>query len=185
MFLIVGVALAVSSPAGAASSVTVSPNPVPVTANQAVASVTVNWTGLAPNKLVFVDICKKTISDASFNVSDDCGQFSGLTPNGTASGSGTVQLPVFRGQDPAGEAWGCYAPGDTAPAGVTKYTTCYVRVTDDVVLNTDSDSQTALTFLVSDAVIPEAPLTILLPVVGTLAALGGFVLLRRRQTVSV
>ncbi|MTA64787.1 MAG: LPXTG cell wall anchor domain-containing protein, partial [Actinobacteria bacterium] len=33
--------------------------------------------------------------------------------------------------------------------------------------------------------VPEAPLTILLPVVGTLAALGGFVLIRRRQTVSV
>ena len=186
MLLALGVAAAVSAPAGAASSVSVLPNPYPVAPNQVDnLEVTVNWTGLAPNKLVFIDVCKKSISDSSFNAFDDCGQISGITPNGTATGAGTVQLPVFRGQDPAGEAWGCYAPGDVAPAGITKYTTCYVRVTDDVVTNTDSDSETALTFVETGGEVPEAPLTILLPVVGTLAALGGFVLIRRRQTASV
>lgn len=172
-----------AAPAGA-STVTVTPNPVTVTPDQTTANVTASWTGLAANTLVFVDICKKSITDATFDVSADCGAYSGITPNGNAAGANSSVLEVFRGQDPAGESWGCFAAGDQAPAGVTKYTTCYVRVTDNSVLNMDSDSETAFTFSVSSGDVPEAPLTILLPVLGTLAALGGFFLIRR-QTASV
>ena len=172
-----------AAPAGA-STVTVTPNPVTVTPNQTTANVTASWTGLTANTLGFVDICKKSITDPTFDVSADCGAYSQINPNGNPSGSNSAVLEVFRGQDPAGEAWGCFAAGDTAPAGVTKYTTCYVRVTDNNMFNNDLDSETAFTFSVSSGDVPEAPLTILLPVLGTLAALGGFFLIRR-QTVSV
>ena len=173
-----------AAPAGA-STVTVTPNPITVTPDQTTANVTASWTGLTANTLVFLDICKKSITDPTFEASADCGAYSQLNPNGNASGANSTTLEVFRGQDPAGESWGCFAAGDTAPAGVTKYTTCYVRVTDNNMFNNDLDSETAFTFSVSSGDVPEAPLTILLPVVGTLAALGGFVLIRRRQTVSV
>ena len=132
--------------ASAESSVSVTPDPIPVTAEQSAALVQVSWSGLEPRQLVFVDICKKSISDSSFIVAEDCGAYSGLTPNGSASGDGSAELEVFRGQDPAGEAWGCYAEADTAPVGVIKYTTCFVRVTDTAVLNLDSDSETPIRF---------------------------------------
>ena len=180
--LVLGVA-SMAAPAGA-STVTVTPNPVTVTPNQTTANVTASWTGLTANTLGFVDICKKSITDPTFDVSADCGAYSQINPNGNPSGSNSAVLEVFRGQDPAGEAWGCFAAGDTAPAGVTKYTTCYVRVTDNNMFNNDNDSETAFTFSVSSGDVPEAPLTILLPVLGTLAALGGFFLIRR-QTASV
>jgi len=182
--LVVGVAVGFTSAAGAATTTNVTPNPVTVAPDQTTANVTVNWTGATTRTLMFLDVCKKSITDASFDFALDCGAFSGTTPNGTVSGSGSSVLEVFRGQDPAGEAWGCYAPDDTAPAGVTKYTTCYVRVTDNVQSNNDNDSQQAFTFVESSGAIPEAPLTVLLPVVGLLAAMGGFVLVRRNQTVS-
>ena len=134
------------SNASAESSVSVVPDPIPVTAEQSAAPVQVSWSGLAPRQLVFVDICKKSISDSSFTVAEDCGAYSGLTPNGSAAGDGSAELEVFRGQDPAGEAWGCYADADTAPVGVIKYTTCFVRVTDTAVLNVESDSETPIRF---------------------------------------
>ena len=132
--------------ASAESSVSVAPDRIPVTAEQSAALVQVRWSGLEPRQLVFVDICKKSISDSSFIVSEDCGAYSGLAPNGSAAGDGSTELEVFRGQDPAGEAWGCYAEGDTPPAGVIKYTTCFVRVTDTAVLNVESDSETPIRF---------------------------------------
>ncbi len=169
-------------PAGALGSVTVSPNPVTVTSDQELATVTANWSGQPASTLMFIDVCKKTIADPTFNVTFDCSTLSGLTPNGTPSGAGTVQLEVFRGQTPDGESgWGCFAPGDTAPPGIEKFTTCYVRATNNVVTNYLDDTEQAFTFNVSGGVIPESPLTILLPVLGTLVALGGFVFVRRRQ----
>ncbi len=134
------------SNASAESSVSVAPDPIPVTAEQSTALVLVSWSGLEPRQLVFVDICRKSISDSSFAVAEDCGAYSGLTPNGSAAGDGSAELEVFRGQEPAGEAWGCYAEADTAPPGVIKYTTCFVRVTDTTVLNVDSDSETPIRF---------------------------------------
>jgi hypothetical protein len=103
---------------------------------------------------VFVDVCWKSISDASFNPFEDCGQYSQITPNGTADGAGHAAFEVFRGQDPAGENWGCYAEGDTEPPGVWKHTTCYVRVTDTVVSNFDNDAEVPFTFVGSDRVDP-------------------------------
>ena len=151
------VALALLVPAlsaGAQSGVGVGPNPVVVSADQGTAVVEVSWSGLVPGQLVFVDICWRSVTDPAFSVSADCGQYSGVTPNGTADGAGGTMFEVFRGQDPAGESWGCYAPGDTPPAGVTKHTTCFIRVTDTVVLNLDNDSEVPFTFEGSDRVDP-------------------------------
>lgn len=145
--------------ASAESSVSVTPDPIPVTAEQSVALVQVSWSGLEPRQLVFVDICKKSISDSSFIVAEDCGAYSGLTPNGSASGDGSAELEVFRGQEPAGELWGCYAEGDTAPAGVVVYTTCFVRVTHTVASNLDSDSETPIRFVGSPRVDPGTSAT--------------------------
>ncbi|MEI7887199.1 MAG: hypothetical protein WCJ04_07385 [Actinomycetes bacterium] len=147
------------SNASAESSVSVTPDSISVTAEQSVALVQVRWSGLESRQLVFVDICKKSISDSSFTVAEDCGAYSGLTPNGSAAGDGSAELEVFRGQDPAGEAWGCYAEADTAPVGVTKYTICFVRVTDTVVLNVDNDSETPIRFEGSGRVDPGTSAT--------------------------
>jgi hypothetical protein len=145
--------------ASAESSVSVTPDPIPVTAEQSVALVQVSWSGLEPRQLVFVDICKKSISDSSFIVAEDCGAYSGLTPNGSAAGDGSAELEVFRGQEPAGELWGCYAEGDTAPAGVVVYQTCFVRVTHTVASNLDSDSETPIRFVGSPRVDPGTSAT--------------------------
>ena len=145
--------------ASAESSVSVTPDPIPVTAEQSAALVQVSWSGLEPRQLVFVDICKKSISDSSFIVAEDCGAYSGLTPNGSAAGDGSAELEVFRGQEPAGELWGCYAEGDTAPAGVVVYTTCFVRVTHTVASNLDSDSETPIRFVGSPRVDPGTSAT--------------------------
>jgi hypothetical protein len=181
VILLLGTGLAGTS--GAAGSVTVTPKPVPVTSNQTDATVTVNWTGQPANTLMFVSVCGKSIADATFNVALDCSSLSLLTPNGTATGSGSVQLNVFRGENPDGDSgWGCFAPGDPALPGVTKNTTCYVRVTNNSNNNKLDAVETSFTFQVGGDVIPEAPLSILLPVVGGAVALGAFFYLRRRST---
>src|SRR4029077_20066779 len=119
-------------PASAASTVTVSPNPLPMTPSQTTATVTVSWQGQTPRTLMFVEICKKSISDSTFQEPFDCSLLSEINPNGTPDGANSVQFDVFRGETPDGDSgWGCFAEGDTAPAGIQKFTTCYVRVTNN------------------------------------------------------
>ena len=139
-----GTTTAVAQPAPA-GDVTVAPNPVAIPANPGSAMVKTWWNNQAANKLMFVDVCKKSIADPTFNVAVDCSLLGSITPNGTASGSGVADLSVFRGQDPAEEAWGCFAAGDTAPGGVAKYTTCYVRVTNNVRSNNLEAKEAAFT----------------------------------------
>ncbi|CAN5544263.1 hypothetical protein BH10ACT3_BH10ACT3_16970 [soil metagenome] len=156
---LVAVVLAVMTSArlaAADSAVGLAQNPVPVTSDQSTVSVAVNWNGLVPGQLVYLDVCRKSIIDWSFNVAEDCAAYSRSTPNGTGSGSGSASIELFRGQDPAGEAWGCYAPGDTPPPGVVVYETCFVRVTDTELANFDNDSEVAFTFEGSTRVDPGA-----------------------------
>ena len=155
----VAVVLVGVSTVSAETSVNVTPNPVSVTAEQSTALVQIAWNGLEPRQLVFVDICRKSIGDSSFSVAEDCGAYSSLNPNGTATGAGDIAVEVFRGQDPAGELWGCYAEGDTAPAGVVAYTTCFVRVTHTVVSNLDSDAESPIQFVGSPRVDPGTAAT--------------------------
>lgn len=121
-------------------------NPVAVGLNQTKV-VGVAWKNQDPNKLVFVDLCRKSKSDPTFNVALDCGMLSTVTANGTALGVGAAgNFEVFRGEDPAGDSgWGCFAAGDTAPAGVQKNTTCFVRVTNDSQFNNDDAKELAFT----------------------------------------
>lgn len=178
--LVLGLSLIPS--AGAAGTVTVAPNPVAFAPGQTAATATVSWTGQDPNKLIYVDICRKLTSDPTFQPGLDCAPLSSINPTATPTGSGSTQFEIFRGPDPSGDLdWGCFAAGDQAPSGIEKNTTCYVRVTNNSLFNNTAAVDAPFTIVESGGVIPEAPVTILLPVVGALVLLGGFVLLRRRQ----
>ena len=127
--------------------VTVTPDPVPVGASDTSAKVTVAWQGQAPRTLIFVRVCRKPVSDPTFKDGIDCSLLSELTPNGTPDGDGSIELTLFRGENPdGGSGWGCFAPGDRAPAGVQANTTCYVRVTNDVDGNAEDARDAAFTF---------------------------------------
>jgi hypothetical protein len=81
--------------------------------------------------------CKKDPADPTFNYAIDCSNLSEITPNPLTDAFGTTPFQVFRGLEPSGdESWGCYAPGDVAPAGVTKYTDCWIRFTQGTENNT-------------------------------------------------
>jgi hypothetical protein len=122
------------------------PNPIAIATVGGTANGTVYWNGQAPNKLMFISLCVKSISDATFSAALDCAPLSELNPNGTPSGSGSATFEVFRGAEPSGDLnWGCFAAGDTAPAGITKATTCYVRVTNNNVNNKDAAVEQAFT----------------------------------------
>jgi hypothetical protein len=122
--------------------------------------------------------------DPTFQPGQDCAPLSSQTANGNATGAGTISVDIFRGAEPSGDlTWGCFAAGDTAPAGITKSTTCYVRVTNDSLFNTNAAVDAPFTITESGGVIPEAPMTILLPTIGGLVAVAGFFFLRRRQAV--
>jgi hypothetical protein len=185
MALLGAFAASFAAPAGALGSVTVNPNPVSFTTTQTEATATVNWTGQKPNKLMFISICKKSVSDPTFTAALDCSALSELNPNGTPSGAGTAQLTVFRGENPDGDSgWGCFAQGDTAPQGVTTFTTCFVRVTNDSINNKDDATETAFTLSVGGDVVPEAPLGVLIPVIGAVMVAGAFMVLRRRSSLA-
>lgn len=131
--------------AAAGGSVTVSPDPVPVPAGGQV-PVTVSWTGQAPRTLILIRICVTSSRAPGFDEALDCSLLSEVTPNGTPDGSGSAQVQVFRGPEPGGDnAWGCFAPGDAVPVGLIGSTTCYVRVTNNVVSNKDSSREAAFT----------------------------------------
>lgn len=171
--------------ASAASHITVTPNPIPVTSTQTSATVTVSWTGQRIDTLMFVSVCRKSISDPTFNVAFDCSMLSELNPNGTLNGANTIQMDVFRGENPDGDTgWGCFAAGDTPPAGVTKLTTCYVRVTNNVISNYLDDVEQPFTFQAGGDVVPEAPIGLMLPVIGGAVAVGAFMFMRRRTALA-
>ena len=124
-------------PAAASGSITVTPNPVPVAANS-FTEVRVEWTGQVPGALVFASVCVKSTADPDFQVGLHCSPLAQVETNGSADGSGSALVPVFRGPEPTTDLpWGCFAPGDPVPAGVIGATQCYLRVTSDVVLNND------------------------------------------------
>jgi hypothetical protein len=129
--------------ANPAGPVTLLPSPVTSTAaplgGTTFANVRVWWNGQVPSTLIFVDICRKSVTDPTFIYGVDCSLGSNATPNGTVSGSGTLLYQVFRGENPDGDngsgTWGCFNPSDGAAAGVQKNTTCYLKVTNNSVNN--------------------------------------------------
>ena len=126
--------------------VVLSENPVTGVALGGSKAITVSWNNQTPRKVVYVDICRKPSNAPNFQPGEDCAPLSSQTPNGTASGSGSISVSIFRGREPSGDLpWGCFAAGDNAPTGVEKNTTCYVRVTNDNLFNNDQARQTAYT----------------------------------------
>ena len=131
-------------PVSASGPITVTPNPVPV-ANNSYTEVQVSWTGQAAGKLVFASVCVKSTKDPDFQVGLHCSPLAQVESNGTGDGNGSALLPVFRGQEPTTDLpWGCFAAGDPVPAGVLGATSCFVRVTNDLVLNSDDAVEVAV-----------------------------------------
>ena len=54
-------------------------------------------------------------------------------------------------------------------------------MTNNTKFNFDEDVETAYTFAVGGDVVPEAPIGILLPILGGLVAVGGFLIIRNRR----
>jgi hypothetical protein len=136
-----------AAPAGATPSVSLSVDRVPV-ARGGFAPVTVHWSGQRPGTLILIRICATSIASPTFDEALDCSLLSEITPNGTADGAGSATVQVFRGPEPGGDdAWGCFAAGDVAPPGIRPATTCYVRVTNDVVSNMDDDAEAPFTIV--------------------------------------
>lgn len=142
--LLVAAMLALGAPAGAQGSITVTPNPVPV-ATDSFTEVQVRWSGQPAGTLIFASVCVKSTKDPDFQVGVHCSPLAQVEVNGTADGSGSALVPVFRGQEPTTDLpWGCFAPGDAVPSGVLGATTCYLRVTNDLVLNNDDAVEAAI-----------------------------------------
>lgn len=142
--LFVAEMLALGAPAGAQGSITVTPNPVPV-ATDSYTEVQVRWSGQPAGTLIFAGVCVKSTKDPDFQVGVHCSPLAQVEVNGTADGSGSALVPVFRGQEPTTDLpWGCFAPGDAVPSGVLGATTCYLRVTNDLVLNNDDAVEAAI-----------------------------------------
>jgi len=142
--LVLGAA-ASGPPAAASGAITVTPNPVPVAANS-YTEVEVSWTGQRPGTLVFASVCVKSTKDPDFQVGLHCSPLAQVETNGSADGSGSARLPVFRGQEPSTDLpWGCFRATDVAPPGVQRNTTCYVRVTSNTLFNNTAAREVAFT----------------------------------------
>jgi hypothetical protein len=185
--ILAGVIL-VATPALAAAS-TIAPNPVTVAASDTTKTVTVTYSGIPANKRLFLTVCYLPTTDSHFDPFASCSNLSEVTVNPSDNpGSGTVQFAVFHGAEPSGDdSWGCFGSGETAPAGITKNTTCYVRITDDSEINLTDQQSIPFTFDVGGTVtpppsVPESSLPIALPLLGVAAAGATLVAMRRRRT---
>jgi PKD repeat protein len=104
------------------------------------------YEGQRPGSAVIAKVCRRSIDDPRFREDIDCSLLSEVVINGTSSGAGWLDVPVFRGPELGGDgAWGCFAAGDAPSAGVEKLTTCYIRITNNVGSNTRDDREVAFT----------------------------------------
>ncbi len=109
-------------------------------------AVTFFWNGQVPNQLIYVDICRTTTSDPTFQPGEDCAPLSSLNPTATPTGSGSTTVSIFRGPEPSTDLpWGCFRATDVAPPGVQRNTTCYVRVTSNTLFNNTAAREVAFT----------------------------------------
>lgn len=197
---------ALAVPAGAAGTGSATPNPVPIPAvNPATGytwkadATTVDWSAMQVGKPVYISICRRAQSDPNFgSFGDSCSAISEVIVSAAfqTNGAGSKSYKVFRGENPDGDSgWGCYAAGDTAPDGVEKLTTCFIRLASDSQSDTtfahtipftiSDDNSTVPTTTVPgdpDPVVSEASSVVALPIVaGGIALLGLFVQRRRRS----
>ena len=203
-----GLAL-LAGPASAAGTGSATPNPVPVPAIDTnvgytvkAAATTVSWSAMATGKPVYISICRRAQTDPNFvSFGDSCSNLSEVIVSAAfqTNGAGSKAIPVFRGENPDGDSgWGCYAAGDTAPVGVEKLTTCFIRVASDA--ETDATFAYTIPFTITneattstttttvpggggpDPVVPEASNVIFLPVVAGGVALLAVGVQRRRRS---
>jgi hypothetical protein len=165
----------------AMAATVITPNPVPVSTGQTEVTVDVAWTQTSNQRLYFYQ-CFEDPSSPTFNYITSCSFNSELTVNPSAPTSGHQAFTLFRGAEPTGDLkWGCFAPGDTVPAGITKHETCYVRVTNLQPTNFTDQQFQAFTFTPLGAPVPEVPFAVVLPIAAVAVIGGGLVLQRRRQ----
>lgn len=201
-----------TAPASAAGTGSATPNPVPVPAIDASAgytikadAVTVNWSGMQVGKPVLISICRRAQTDPAFgNFGASCSAISEVIVSAAfqTNGAGSATFSIFRGENPDGDSgWGCYAPGDTAPNGVQKLETCFIRLASDFEGDTtyahtipftianDTSSTTTTTTIPGggdpDPVVPEASSVVLLPVAAGGIALLALAVQRRRRALQV
>jgi hypothetical protein len=104
------------------------------------------YSGQAPRTAIVAKVCRRSIADPAFREGLDCSLMTEAVANGTETGSGWIDVEVFRGPEPGGDgAWGCFASGDAAPPGVERLTTCFVRITNNLGANTRDDREVAFT----------------------------------------
>ncbi|MFN8052149.1 MAG: hypothetical protein U0Q22_11965 [Acidimicrobiales bacterium] len=198
----------VAGSAGASGTGSVTPNPVPIPAIGAAGftwktnAATVDWSAMQTGKPVYISICRRPQSDPQFvSFGDSCSAISEVIVSAAfqTNGAGSKAVKLFRGENPDGDSgWGCYAPGDTAPQGVEKLTTCYIRVASDSESDTtyahtipftiSDDTSTTTTTTVPgnpDPVVPESSSVIFLPIVAGGVALLAVGVQRRRRSLNV
>jgi len=200
-----------AGPASAAGTGSATPNPVPVPAIDTTAgfttkanATTVSWSAMQTGKPVYISICRRAQSDPLFvSYGDSCSNISEIivSPAFQTNGAGSKAISIFRGENPDGDSgWGCYAPGDVAPPGVEKLTTCYIRVASDSESDTTyahtipfeitDDTSTATTTTTipggggPDPVVPEASNVVFLPIVAGGIAVLAVAVQRRRRSLS-
>jgi hypothetical protein len=155
---VLGVLAFAGPDAGAMGSARIAQNPVAVASGSYV-EVRVDWSGQAARTLMFLSVCNRPSTAPGFEVGLHCSPLTGVTPNGTPDGSGSATVPVFRGPEPGGDlAWGCFAAEDPTPPGIERHETCYVRVTNTVVLNNDDAVDVPFTLTGVGAPPPAGPL---------------------------
>jgi hypothetical protein len=173
-----------------ATTATISPNPIKLGASDTSANVTVSWTGLPTTTRVFITECFKPVTDPTFDPFASCSNVSEVTVNPLSNpGTGSVAFAAFKGAEPSGDdSWGCFAAGETPPAGIQAFNTCYIRVTDTSETNLTDQTSTAFTFDTSGGTVtpppdvPESSLPIALPLLRVAAAGATLVAMRRRRT---
>jgi hypothetical protein len=166
-------------PAGASVSI---PDPIPVSAGQTDVPITVTYSNVTPGLRLFFIVCDKDPSGPNFQYSLECSTSTEKSINPISqTGSGTFAMSIFHGPEPIGDLlWGCFAPGETPPAGYTA-APCYLRITTDTETNNVASQSTPIHFTLQGTPVPESPLVILLPIVAGVVLVGGFVINRRRN----
>jgi hypothetical protein len=160
------------------------------TADEAQASsfITVSMSNLPSNygSVVNVEQCRKTDADPTFNPISDCDQ-STADNETVVAGSSVKSFRVFNGPNENLGTWGC---GPLAP-GTPQ---CYIRLSGDTGVANDqfyplvygpvqstTTTEAPTTTLVPPSEVPEASLSVLLPLTAVGLAGGGLFIARRRR----
>jgi len=168
--------------------------PIPSADANNLANVNITYSGLPVGKRLFFEQCFLPTTDPTFDPTASCSLFSEVTtdPGANTTGAGTLSFPVFHGKEPSGDdRWGCYATDETAPANVTGYNTCFIRVTDDSEANTTDQKSVAFGFATGGGGVtpppdvPESSLPIALPIVGVAVVGASLLAMRRRRSRAV